>query len=217
LEPTCTASFLFELEKKLLRQYKTYKNIEPRPVKIVEADDFNGTADDDFILISAKFLKSNPTVKEITDLLKHELLHYVCDREGHNLNFCAKAAKMKVAGDYEYSQLLSEANKSWLEGRLSIKINEQGEEELIDHKRPSFNRFRDFIMDAAFPVGKAYQGLREINNLSVCEVSKRSGISEDEIMRIETGDFRVGMLFTNEATLKKVFKAIVGKPCTRVP
>jgi hypothetical protein len=111
-------------------------------------------------------------------VLKEELLHFVCKKEGHNLNFCAKAAKMKIADDYVYSQLISEPNKSWLEGRLSIKINEQDIEELIDHKRPSFNRFRDYIMERAIPMRVAYKNLREINGLSVCEVSKRSGISK---------------------------------------
>ena len=212
MEPTYTETFLFELEKKLLKKYKTYKNVEPKPVKIVESVDFGGQASDNAILVSTNFLKRNPTLKEVRDLLKHELLHYVCNKEGHNLDFIAKARKMKIVGDYENDRLLNEVNKSWLEGRLSIEGNEHGEEELIEHKRPSYDRFREYIIYSTIPLSSAFRSLREMNNLSVSEVSKRSGINESEILKIEVEASTHQFYTRDEHVLKKLFKAIVDKP-----
>lgn len=74
--------YLFELEKKIIAKYRTFRNIDPKPIKIVENSDFDGRADEDSILVSIMFLRKNPKVEEIEKLLKHELCHYVCQDEG---------------------------------------------------------------------------------------------------------------------------------------
>jgi hypothetical protein len=202
---------LFELEKKILKKYETFKNVEPKPIKIVAIDDCDGRAEDSEMLVSSKFLQKNPTLKEVNDLLKHELLHYACKGEGHGPGFCAKARKLKIADESTYRQLFSEGNKGWLDGRLTYEVNEQGEAVLIDKRKPSFDRFfGDFVLGRGVPIAWAYRRLREAHGLSIREVALRSGISEDEIVKIETENS--GYKIRDETTLRKVFKAIVHKP-----
>jgi len=154
--------------------------------------------------VSSNFLQRNPTLREVKDLLKHELLHYVCKNEGHTLRFFSKSQKLKINGVYDHV-LLSEANKDWLEGRLSYEVNEQGKEVLIDKKKPSFKRFSEnTIVERGIPIFLAYKTLRELNGLSIQEVVARSGINEAEIVKIETKDSGFN-IFRNEAILKKVF------------
>jgi len=141
LQPIYDESSLFELEKKLIRKCKTYKKVEPKSIRIVAENDFDACAEDDAILVSTSFLNSNPDLKQVSDLLKHELLHYVCKEEGHSVSFAKKAVKMKIIDDYTNRQLFDEPHKDWLEGRLSYEVNEKGEQVLIDKKRPSFDRF----------------------------------------------------------------------------
>ena len=71
-EPT-----LLELEKKLIHDNVACKNIEPKPVMIADTNRFDARTTDDTILVSNSFLQKNPTLKEINDLLKRELLRNV--------------------------------------------------------------------------------------------------------------------------------------------
>ena len=202
------APYLFELEKKIIAKYRTFRNIDPKPIKLVENTDFYGRADEGAILVSILFLRKNPKVEEIEKLLKHELCHYVCQDEGHSLNFCAKSRKLKIDDNYDYNSLITEANKSWLEGRLSLKANDKGEEVLIDHKRPSYKRFRDYITDKDIPVSTAFKMLRQLHGLSVNELAKKTGLGIERIAQIEK-DSDIAFLYSNEFMAKKVFKAIV--------
>jgi hypothetical protein len=206
-------AFLFELENKLLKQYKIFKDITPKPIKLEETNEFLGKADRarDLIVLSSCFLKKNPTLKQVNDLLKHELLHFVCKTEYHGLSFLAKAKRLKIDDDYIRSELFNE-EKLWLEGRFARIINAQSEEEIIDKKKPSFNRFSTITIGLRdFPLAVAYKHLREIYGLSVQEVSRASGISENEIIEIETDGSRYD-IFTDKAALRKVFEAIVEMP-----
>lgn len=71
--------------------------------------------------------------------------------------------------------------------------------------------FDNVLVERGLPVALAYRRLREMNGLSIEEVAARSGISEEEILKIETKDSGY-QLFRHEAMLKKVWQAIVNKP-----
>jgi len=49
----------------------------PKPIMIADSDSFDARTTDDAILISKSFLQKNPTVTEVNNLLKRELLKNV--------------------------------------------------------------------------------------------------------------------------------------------
>ncbi len=65
---------LLKLEKKIIDENETYKNMVPKPIMITDSDSFDARTTEDVILISKNFLQKNPTVTEVNNLLKRELL-----------------------------------------------------------------------------------------------------------------------------------------------
>jgi DNA-binding MarR family transcriptional regulator len=68
---------LLKLEKKIIDENEDYKNMAPKPIMIADSDSFDARTTDDAILISKNFLQKNPTVTEVNNLLKRELLKNV--------------------------------------------------------------------------------------------------------------------------------------------
>jgi DNA-binding MarR family transcriptional regulator len=71
-EPT-----LLKLEKKIINENEACKNVAPKPIMIADSDSFDARTTDDAILISKSFLQKNPTLAEVNNLLKRELLRNV--------------------------------------------------------------------------------------------------------------------------------------------
>jgi DNA-binding MarR family transcriptional regulator len=65
---------LLKLEEKILGENEACKNVAPKPIMITDSDNFDVRTTEDAILVSKSFLQRNPTITEVNNLLKRELL-----------------------------------------------------------------------------------------------------------------------------------------------
>lgn len=81
------ADEIYRLEKKRIKQEKqfTRTHVKPKPIRIVDSEEYYVCALPTEIHISRGFLEKNPSRKEVVKLLKHELLRYV--HYGHSVDF----------------------------------------------------------------------------------------------------------------------------------
>ena len=64
---------IYKLELNQIREH--FEDLRPRPIRIVQRSSYNGKADEPFLKIHKRLL-ANGKEKELSDTLKHELLHY---------------------------------------------------------------------------------------------------------------------------------------------
>jgi len=168
----------------------------------------SGLASPDKIEIGRGFLEINPSKSEVEQLLKHELLHYVHPEHGHSIEFVEDAEEMGIWTDYDSHQLINELNQTRLEGRIFYKTNEEGELEYVIRDDPSWEGFKDVVIDVNLPVGELLVRLREGYQMSRSEAAKGIGISEEELKRVEESENKKA--FWHEKDLmKNIFMGII--------
>jgi len=201
---------LFELEKKLIARYKSFRSLKPKPIRIVDNVDFAARVKGRYIEVSKQFLDTNPPLKEVENTLKHELIHCLYPNYGHSIEFYNLAKRLKVADHYTLKQMLfNEVNKSTLEGRIGYRIV-GGEEHYYIRKKPSWKGLKDFCEDRCIPFGEALKTLREIYGLTRKELASKLKAKVSTIKRIEEDKLNE-TLYENEKILRKIFWAIVSK------
>ena len=199
---------LYELEKKLIEKHPKFSEIKPRPIVIIDTDKPGMEARSDKIEVSRNFCEGNPSQSEVEKTLTHELLHYVHPNQGHSIEFIEDAEEMGILDDYDRRQLITGLNQTRLEGRVFYKTNEKGEQEFMIRDKPSWEGFKEVAEDAGMAAGDLLRRLREGYQMSRSEAAEGTGISEEELKRVEENrDFRI--LYLEEELLKKIFMGIV--------
>jgi len=199
---------LYEIEKRLIERIDDFNEIVPRPIEIIDSKDFAGQACLEKIQISSSFLNGNPTLSDVEDLLTHELLHILLQDEGHSIDFLNVAEKLQIDDDYSRIQLISELNKSMLEGRVYIRVDESGVETVYTRDHPSWEGFKELITYHYLDMGTCLKRLRECYSLSLEEVAERAKMSEIFLSEIESGNYK-SLFYTEEETIEKIFHAII--------
>lgn len=195
---------LFKLEKKIVNECKDFSNLNLKPIKIADSDEFDGQADEDAIKISTNFLKRKPSMKELEDLLKHELIHYLHPGHGHSIEFIEQAKRLGVTVEYRN---LIEVNKTLLEGRIKWKINMNGVEEVTIGKHPSWKGFKESLERFYLPPGIALKELRNLYDVSAEDLAEKIGITSSQLQQIEKSD-DISLLYCKEKLLKTIFQGI---------
>lgn len=203
-------SYLFKIEKEIINKYKTFRNIKPLKIIITNSYEYEGENNGEAIYISAPlFLSKNPSKKEVEELITHELIHSIVPG-GHSLEFWTIAKRLGVASNYILQQMISEPNKTALEGRFKVSINEKGEGIIKIRKRPSWKGFKELLAKKGglMYYGVALKRLREINYKTIEDISF---ITKIPFIKIEEFESKKEIGILTEKEMKQIFKTIILK------
>jgi hypothetical protein len=209
---TFSETELLDIEEKIIKRYRTFQKLKPISIKITNSAEYEAENTGEAINISQpNFLSQNPSVKEVEDLLKHELIHSIV-KGGHSIEFWRISSRLGIASNYELRQIISEPNKTALEGRIKLVPGEENEVKIRIRAKPSWKGFKELLEHHGGKpyYGKAMKRLREIYGLSVNEIARRTGIPIEDIFRFEKSIDPI-YLTHEEPLLKRIFKSITQK------
>ena len=199
-----TKQSLYQLEKELIKKHKKILGkVKPRLIKFVKNSDYCAMASDDFLEVDKKSIYKK-SMREVENLIAHELNHYALPNEGHSDRFIKNLRKIGYKNtNYELRQNLEEGEYSCT--KEILPPDESGVCRVRSYKRPQWHLFKENI-DRGMHGGQYLKSLRLKANLTISQLSKEIKISAKEIKRLESiPDPFVLDTFAEENEMKKIF------------